>query len=887
MSATDVFLSANPAVPFADGVVALLVLAGVLQLLLTAFTAHQALTGRGAGLLTFVVRTLLLALGTALALVVLLALHAVLGDYATPIFYGLLVVGLTLWTYRAHAQATRRRVAVILSLRLAALLVVLLTVIRPSVAVRDDPKIPSVLLIGVDMSESMTVPDELGDRSRIDAVRKVLDRCQSTLDELHAEQNVTVVMYGFGPADFDEAVNRYDPAAPAKYNRSDYAAYLRKTFDRWQGERFLRGHVVIGDGQHNGDTLPDAEAARWRQTGRSVHTFAVGRTDIPQDARDVAITSVAVTSGAPDGSVYVKTEFALKLLVNAYGFKGIRVPVKVEFDAGNGYEEKLTQEGVALTKDRDNEVELKLNAPDQSGEYKVRVSIPTERTPGDVSPSNNTIETYLTVTKEGMRVLLVNRLNWENQAIRRALAADPRIDLYQVVRQTDDVAPPQVREDFNFDTRAYDVIILGDVSAKQIQAIDPTLPAKIAEQVTRKGVGLLMTGGHATFLGTPGRPDATGWRGVREIENILPVDLNAAPPVPDAFFTSPNARYQFVPTSETFGHYLTRLGANENESKELWRRLNDWDNHSRFVGLSKVGRPIPTATVYAVASDQRTTEPVPAAPGAAGKFAPALVGHQIGVGSRGRVLVLAAYETYLWQRLGQPKTHDGLDLHARFWRQMVRWLAHQEEEADKAYARPEQRRLPVGRKQTVRVGVRGPGGAEVPDARLDVKVYLTGDKGSDAKPVATPVQRVDPDRGGRVVEYTPAAPGEYQVVVTSPVLKDGKPVLDEKGQPKLYEGVGRFLAYPEATDEMLRKAADHDTLRKIAAAGGGQFHRLDELPAFLKELAAQPMETVKPKPKYLPDWRRDRSKGFLPGWLILFALLLGSEWALRRMWGMV
>ena len=48
-----------------------------------------------------------------------------------------------------------------------------------------------------------------------------------------------------------------------------------------------------------------------------------------------------------------------------------------------------------------------------------------------------------------------------------------------------------------------------------------------------------------------------------------------------------------------------------------------------------------------------------------------------------------------------------------------------------------------------------------------------------------------------------------------------------------------------------------------------------------------PAETVKPKPKYLPDWRRDRSKGFLPGWLILFAVLLGTEWALRRMWGMV
>ena len=37
----------------------------------------------------------------------------------------------------------------------------------------------------------------------------------------------------------------------------------------------------------------------------------------------------------------------------------------------------------------------------------------------------------------------------------------------------------------------------------------------------------------------------------------------------------------------------------------------------------------------------------------------------------------------------------------------------------------------------------------------------------------------------------------------------------------------------------------------------------------------------------LPDWRRDRSRGFLPGWLVLFAVLLGGEWFLRRTWGMV
>ena len=43
---------------------------------------------------------------------------------------------------------------------------------------QEDPKVPSVLLVGIDMSESMTVKDEVNSQTRIDAVRKVLERCQ-------------------------------------------------------------------------------------------------------------------------------------------------------------------------------------------------------------------------------------------------------------------------------------------------------------------------------------------------------------------------------------------------------------------------------------------------------------------------------------------------------------------------------------------------------------------------------------------------------------------------------------------------------------------------------------------------------------------------------------
>lgn len=785
-----------------------------------------------------------------------------------------LLVALTLWTYRGHPAANSKRISIVLLLRLLALLVVLLTAIRPSVGVQDDPKLPSVLLLGVDMSESMTVPDELG-RPRIDAVRRVLEKCQPTLDTLRDEQNVNVVMYGFGPADFADASHAYDPSAPARFNRSDYGTYLNRTFDRWQSERFVRGHVIIGDGQDNGTAFrAEAEAARWRQAGRQVHTFAVGRPDTDDDARDVALKSVSTPTANPDGSVFVKTELTLRVVIDAFGFENVKVPVVVWVDEGGGYEQKAT-ESVSLTQKKGNEIDLKLKAPDRPGEIKVKVEVPADRTPGDVAPSNNVIETYIPVTKEGMRVLLVGRADWEHKFIRRAFQADKRIDLFEVFLQPDAEPGPGVREDLDFDRQGYDAVLLGNVSAEQLRTVDPRLPQRLAEQVLKRGTGLLMTGGHATFLGTPGLPAATGWRGTKAIEDVLPVDLSATPPVPDTVFADASARFQFVPTTD---HYLTRVADTPAQSAALWARLNGRDDNgkwTRFTGLSKVGAAKPTATVYAVASADPAPLPVPAPPGADRTLAPLLVGHEIGVGGRGRVLVLAAQDTYLWMKLGLPQANDGVQLHARFWHHLVRWLAHQEEDDAAAFARPELKRLPVGGNQTVRVGLRMPGGAPAVDPKFNVKVVAPGESAATAKP-----RPVLPDpEGGFRLPYQPGTAGEYTVVVAA----TGK---DKDGKEVQGEATARFLAYPEASDEMLRKAADPTFLRKIAAAGGGKFHPLEELPGFLRELAAVPLD-VKPKPRYVPDWRRDHSGGFLPAWLIVFVSLLGAEWGLRRMWGMI
>jgi len=787
------------------------------------------------------------------------------------------LVGLTLWSYRGHTQASRRRVAAVLTLRLIALAAALLTTLRPTVGVQENPKVPSVLLVGIDTSQSMTVPDELNGQTRHAAVTKTLEACEAVLKELRESQNVNVVLYRFGDSAFNDRDYLFDPATTqATDSQSDYAAYLRKTFDRWQAEPYVRAHVIIGDGTDNGPARPEPEAARWRQSGRQVHTFAVGSPATDAGTKDFGFTSVAALSGSADGSVFIKTDFTLRVVANALGFRDAKVPVTVSFDTndGKGYVVVLT-ETVTLPKERDNLMEFKVKAPDRPGEIKVKVEVPVAATPDDVVRENNAIETYLTVTKEGMRVLLVGRQNFEHKFLVRALRADARVDLFEVIRQTEEPATAAEREGLDFDARAYDVILIGDIAARQLTTIDPTLPARIRDQVLKKGTGLAFLGGHASFLGTPGYAGATGWRGTKEIEEILPVDLATTASVPPTIFSGERG-VQYLPTARYSGDYLNRLGTATADSLDLWGKLNDPAGRVRFTGLSRMGTPKPNATVYAVASDGRPAEGLPLKPGDEGRFAPLLVGHQIGAGSRGRVLAFAAMDTQAWRTLGQPNTNDGVLLHGKFWRQMVRWLAHQDEETGNVYARPELPRLPVGGRQTIRVGVRQPGGAAAVEPRLTVKVLAPGENEATA-----PERPYLPDtEGGFKVLYEPAAPGEYTVKVTG----TGK---DDKGVAVQGEAGARFFAFPVATDEMLVKSAKPDVLQRIAASGGGQFYRLEDLPKFLKELAAKPIDVAKPRPRYYPDWRRDQSHGFLPSWLAFVVAVLGFEWGLRRYWGLV
>lgn len=790
---------------------------------------------------------------------------------------GVVLAALTLWAYWSHREASRGRLVILVSLRLLALVIALFTACRPSWKVEEKPNVPSRLLIGIDMSRSMTVTDEAGGQSRIQFVRKILESCQPTLDELE-RQNCEVVIYAFGPSEFNPATSKYDPKAEATGERSDYAVFPRRLNQEWVNEKYIRGLLIVGDGADNsrgkvdGKPLtPTDAAAEWKMKA-PVQTFAVGDQGTNQSAKDVAFADVVLD---PD-PVAIKNKFVVRARVNAFKMNGIKVPFKVYFDTGNGYEEKQTTE-VTLSKETNNLLEIPVDAPpelpkNEKGEerrqIKVKVEIPVANCPGDTNANNNAVETYLNLNKEGVRVLLVDRYRYEYALLIDALAADKRIDVRKVDLQTD-LGGEDLKPAFDFDKQAYDVLILGNVSPKQLTAIDPNLPAKIAERVKTKGMGFMMLGGHATLNGSRGEWGVErGWRGEKAIEDILPVTL----PDPPTEQAADRPRYMVVPEPRLADHYLTKIADTRENSLQLWDRLNTPANMSRFTGLNQI-IPKQRMETYLWAKNTKQLVDLNNVT-AADRQSPLLVGQQLDSGTKSRILVFAAQDTFLWQRLGQPKTQDGKQIHSRFWRQLVLWLAKQDQEESNAFVRPEFPRLKVNDTEGLKVGIRGPNGAAVTDPKFTLTVTGPGlPEGGTTVPIGLAGD------GTPRAEFVPRADGEYTATLTATGKTDTGEVSGT--------ATAKFLATPDSSEEMQRTTPDFDLLRSMAAAGGGTFHRVQDLPAFLTDLKNQEYIPQKPTRKNLPDWRPMSSNPFLPTWMVVFAVILVAEWGLRRWWGLV
>jgi hypothetical protein len=747
------------------------------------------------------------------------------------------LAGLGVATYFTVPGVKRRRLFGVVSLRLVALLLTLLAILRPSLGFVDHTQVRRQLFLALDYSRSMTIKDEAGKRSRWEVLQRSVQASESALQRLRdAGVEVVLVKFAAEMADFD-------PSAPGEADgkRTDVGTMMRTLLDRRDGRSRALGLLVLSDGADNGTAVPAlGEAARWRNLPCPVHAFACGRPTTNLRQNDVAITSITTS---PTPFVPVKGKLAVKVTIDARGFENTRATVRLFLEnpdaKGEVKDHEVASKEVVLKETTGNEVEITCNAPAKPGEVKVKVAV--ETAVPDEFPLNNTIETFVTVSKEGISVLLVDKPRaLEPKRILAALAEDARIRVTPVWLLGGKPADAGAASLFNFEEQPYDVIIIGDVTPKQMTAIDPDVLKKIEKQVAG-GAGFMMLGGYASF----GNSD---WKGT-EIEPILPVDLNTS--------GQEESAVRMVPTADglLLTPYLFRL----DDGKDLKAA---WEKMGKLEGMTRLRRR-GLGRVLATTEDPDVALLITQNYAGRDKGGKAARG-----GAAGRVLAFGGDSTWLWE-VDEATSR----LHHRFWRQVVVWLAKQEDAEGSVWVKPDVRRLPVRNDLGFAVGLRGKGGG--PDlAGGKYKVQVSGPEGTKtAVPVATG------PRENRGTFKRTLAPGVYKITVQG----RGK---DPAGGEVSGTASARVIVYDEDL-EMMRAAADHDFLRKLAAEGGGEFHRVEQLAAFLNSLLERPAERDRVRLDLWPDWRRTTRSPFLVLFFLLFVAAVCGEWLLRRRWGMV
>jgi uncharacterized membrane protein len=722
----------------------------------------------------------------------------------------------------------------VLAIRLLALFLVFLALTGASCISRDDLKVPSTLLIVVDKSESMSlVRDELEGRSRWQYLKETLRNATPLFEKLHNDHKINVVFFSFGD-EFKEW-NPFDPDE-ATGKRTDTAQALRTLHEKYRGEKYLRGVVLLSDGADNVASDPSARAlaATLRTLPCPVFTVAFGSKAVNAAQNDIVVTSL----NPEPPIVAVKGKLTVRATIDALGFINSQVRVKVFI---NDREIKAQDETLKLRKD--NLVEIVCDAPAEPGEIKVTLKVHRpdreEALAGELSAANNEMSTFVTVSREGLSVLVIDRPDhfFEPQALVSALKADRRMRVYTAwLRgpQVDDARPL-----LQFDQQPFDVIILGDVTAARLREADPDALAKILDRVSNKRTGLLMMGGRYAF----GNGD---WRGT-EIEKMLPVRLNQQ---------GQNAtRVRLKPTDEGL-RYVLRIADRPEESRDKWSKMPE------LRGYTPLGEPLGRERIFAETEGGQ----------------PLMVAHDYGTG---RVMTFAGDTTHFWRRpikQGNTVLFDGDDVHSRFWRQVVLWLARQEDTDDNLRIRLDTRRLRTGDNLGFGVEIRGKQGETLKDTRFQTKVV-------DPKGNETPVEVVPGLRGSSNEnesrgKFVPKLPGEYRVVVSGSGTDPMGKKVDGRSE-------ARFIAYQDDAESM-EKAANPDFLKDLASAGGGRDYRPGELKKFLEQLPSKPLPQPPPKPAKIPDWRTSKGPSpFLLAFFLLFVQLLALEWFLRRRWGMV
>lgn len=705
-----------------------------------------------------------------------LALYPIGGSYVWVVVAALVLAAL-LAIGPPRDRLTRPRRIGLMLLRVAVIVMVILAMLRPTIVYTEETKQSATLVVLVDRSRSMSVPDAVGNKPRWEALTTTLEETEEALAELAEDFEVKPYLFDsqLAPTEFDEG--RIDlPEAP-EGSQTAIGSALNDVLRQEAGKRLL-GIVLLSDGAQRAyaprDLPPQTAAARLKHLGYALHALPFGQGRGLGQARDVAVAELL----APQ-TVFVKNELTVSGEIRLDGYANRDVPVRLMFESEPGKMDEVARETLKPTAGTQT-MSVRLDyVPEVPGEYKV--SLRVDEQPGELVTTNNELSTFVNVLKGGLNVLyLEGALRVETKFLRRALDASPdvNVDYLRIDAQQPKTRPQDLAERFR--PGAYEVVIIGDLDATAFRQEELE---QLSESVAR-GTGLMMLGGFHSF-GAGGYADTP-------LADVLPIRMNRferqnfdEPIRSDLHWPGP---LKMQPTRLGLQHFALRLASTDDRNRTAWAELPPLEGANRFEQLK------PGAVALAEADEDK----------------PLLVAQVFG---NGRVIAFAGDSTWHWWMQGHETRHK------RFWRQLVLWLARKDQSLEgSVWIKLPRRRFAQGELVTFQVGARSPEGEPVVEADFQAEVVLPDGTTDSLRLVRKDETTQGSFRGT-------AAPGDYTIRLTA--AKDGQ----ELGRTQ-----ARFLVSQQDL-ELDNAAADPGMLESLAAMTGGRTPAPEQLAELIREIA--------------------------------------------------
>ncbi|HEY7337442.1 MAG TPA: hypothetical protein VH639_21295 [Bryobacteraceae bacterium] len=716
----------------------------------------------------------------------------------------------------SHRVGAVRAAAVwILQTAMAALLLFLLW--HPALSIATLKPQQNIVAVVVDDSASMAVADEGGD-SRKDRALSVLN--SGLLGDLQSKFQVR--MYKMSDhLDRIEKPEQVTASAPVTHIGDS----LKQVVEDSQSLP-IGAVVLMSDGADNSGGIDLETISEVRRQRIPVHTIGFGREKM---AHDIEINDVELAQRALPDSRLAAT---VHLHQNGYAGQKVRINIK---EAGK----ILASQEVTLKGDGVQQVEPVLFNVGPAGVKTVEASI--DPLPNEENPKNNRLTRLVNVDQRTPRILFFDgEPRWEFKFLKRAVEDDRNLDLFTMVRTTEnkiyrqgncpdktsaegqckfleDGFPTRVEDLFGFDG-----VILGSVDAAYLK---PQQQDLLRQFVDRRGGGLLFLGGKDAL--------ADGGWGQSPLRDLLPTTLPSPGKGKKTFFRI-GADVELTKAGRE--SLITRIEEDPAKNFDRWKKL------PYVMDFQDPGLPKPGATVLADA--------IPKEGG--GGHVPLLIIQPFG---RGRTAIFATGGSWRWQML-QPVSDMS---HETFYRQLLRWLVS--DTPRRVTGSTPKQLLADETGVKLRAEVRDT--TYLPAGDATVEAHITGPEGItdsiDMRPQPL-------EQGVYVADYTTPKPGSYLVDI---VAKHGQ---EDLGHDTL------TFRREDGIAENFHVEQNRELLEKLSSETGGRYYKPNEASRLGKDINySEAGITI----------RETRDLWDMPAIFLLIVLLRTAEWLLRRKWGVI